>query len=107
MNRRRFLFGTTGLVLPALGARTPNAAGTEPKPWSDPGYSALPTPEQQTNELEAAALAAQTKPRIVLEMPVTGLPLDLGKFDADMAARVKDAGIVGVTLAVAVDRRLA
>ncbi len=107
MNRRNFLSGTTGLILSTLGDRASNAAPPEPKPWFDPSYSVLPTPEQQTKELDAAALAAQTKPRTVLEMPVTGLPLKLGKFDEQMATLVKDAGIVGLSFAVAVNRQLA
>ena len=39
-------------------------------------------------------------------MPVTGLPLKLGKVDEQMATLVKDAGLVGVAFAIAIDRQL-
>jgi CubicO group peptidase (beta-lactamase class C family) len=106
MNRRSFLSGTTGLIISSLGDLAPNGTAAEPNSWFDPSYSVLPTPEQQTKELDATALAAQTKPRTVLNMPVTGLPSKPNKFDEQMVTLVKDAGIVGLSFAVAINRQL-
>ena len=89
---------------PAI-ART-YAAAAEQDPFFDPSYGKLPTPEQQTNGLDSEALASQAKPRTVHGLPVTGLPLKLGGFDEEIATQVKNTGIVGVSFAVAVDRKL-
>jgi hypothetical protein len=56
--------------------------------------------------LASYALDAQTKPRAVAGLPVTGLPLTLGKVDADHTGQIKAAGMVGVSFAIAVDRQL-
>ena len=47
MNRRTFLNAATGLALSPLGDRTASAAAVEPKPWFDPSYGVLPTPENK------------------------------------------------------------
>ena len=106
MKRREFILATTGLVLSAAGNPSQHAAAGEKDPFLDPSYSKLPTPDEQTNGLDSEALASQVEPRTVHGLPVTGLPLKLGKFDEELAAQVKNSGIVGVSFAVAVDRKL-
>jgi CubicO group peptidase (beta-lactamase class C family) len=106
MNRRNFIVGTYGLALTALGDPSQRAAAAEKNPSFDPSYDQLPTAEEQTKDLDSEALGAQAKPRTVHMMPVTGLPHDLGKFDEQSATMIKNAGIVGVSFAIAVDRQL-
>ena len=66
----------------------------------------LPTFEEQTEGLSAEALAAQQKPRVAGGLPITGLPKEIGPHDEQIAELVKKSGAVGVSFAIAVNRKL-
>jgi hypothetical protein len=78
MNRREFLLGATGLatgltMMPLVGRGKTVAAG-EKLPWFDPTYAELPSLEKQEKGLDAEALEAQAKVRMLDGIPVSDLP---------------------------------
>jgi CubicO group peptidase (beta-lactamase class C family) len=75
-------------------------------PWFNPVYEHLPSREKQENSLDAEALDAQSKPRAAGVVPVTGLPLHLGKLDEEVIDLIHGGEIVGASIAIAVDHRL-
>src|SRR4051794_39833868 len=67
-------------VMEAMGA----ALGAGDEPWFDPTRVRLPSYDEQTVGLSGETLDAQRTPRVVQNLPVTGLPLE-ATFDAEMA----------------------
>ena len=48
----------------------------------------------------------QQKPRVAGGLPITGLPKEIGPHDEQIAELVKKSGAVGVSFAIAVNRKL-
>jgi CubicO group peptidase (beta-lactamase class C family) len=106
MNRRTFLVSAAS----ALGLTNLTALSIRGAPLGnpsfDPSYSNLPTLAQQTKDLGAEALDAQTKSQSHDGLPVTGLPHKLSKAEEGIAAHVKASGMVGVSYAISVGKTL-
>jgi CubicO group peptidase (beta-lactamase class C family) len=100
------MLGTAGLaMMPLIGqGKTPSPG--QKLPWFDPNYADLPAREKQEKGLDAEAREAQSNARTVNGMPVSGLPTHAGKFDEEVAGLIRSGGIVGASLAIAVDHRL-
>ena len=105
MNRRSFGGALASSAL-GLGCASVEAQEKTELPWLDPEFAKLPTLDEQVNDLAAKAVEAQTSPRRMDAMPVTGAPVNLGGFDRQLIARMKERGLVGVAVAIAIHGRL-
>jgi CubicO group peptidase (beta-lactamase class C family) len=106
MHRRGFLLGTAGVALTPLIGHAQKKSLDHQEPWFDPSYARLPNAEQLSKGLAADVIASHAKPREVNGVPVTGLPHNLARFDEDVTALFKESGLVGMSLALAVNHDL-